>query len=440
MKSAVVFIFLLFSSFTAYSQVINLEQARELALANSRSLARYESVIRSSVLDEKSQLYSMLPQVSAGYSASLNFLRDFEFVNPVDWFQAGANISITQIVFQGGKSFIQKAISAIATESLRIDARSEYFNVLDAVDKAYYAVLEAAASLEAEELSLQAAVLGLSIAEVRYSSGMINQGDYLKAMADKESRENSFNQSRRNLAISMNRLKTLTAIKDTVELEHIAFNDYEDVILYLAGITDEQASALFDEFWSIIISSNPSLAKAALSSERAKRNFTLSKRDYAPTISATIFSSTLSFLPSFGAAGTSGVSIRGIIPVDFWVMRNKTEKSRISSEQSSIDYENTELSLEQELQNALFNLFSQAGLVISSRRSLEYTQRHFDYVMARYRLGQSSVSDLNEATSLFINSRNSLNRASYGFLQNLSAMRSLCALDDEERLLEILLQ
>ena len=422
------------------AQSINLEQARALALANSRSLARYEISIRASILDERNQLFSMLPQISAGYSVSMNYLHDWQFLNPIDTFTARAELSISQIIFQGGKSFIQRAINAISTESIRIDAMTEYFNVLDSIDNAYYAVLEAGAVLESEESSLRAAVLGLSIAEIRHSSGMINQGDYLKALADKETRENSRNQARRNLAMSMTRFRALTGITDTLELEHIVFDDYEDVILRLAGISDEEIPGLIDEFWDIIVVSNPSIAKAGLNRKRAELNLSSAKRDYAPVISATIFSSGLQYSTTDGFRhnSTGGVTIRGSIPVDFWLMNNRIERSALARDSAVIDYTGTESSLEIELQNSLLNIISQAGSVLSSRRSLEYTERHFDYVMERYRLLQSSVSDLSDATTLFINSRNNLNRASYAFLQNLSRLRSLCALDDEERLIQIL--
>jgi outer membrane protein TolC len=381
----------------------------------------------------------MLPSVSADYRASTSYLRNWEFLNPAEAFTSGVSFSITQIIFQGGKSFIHKAISGISTESVKKDAQAEYFNVLDSADNAYYAVLEAVSALEAEEVSLQAAVLGLSIAEVRQSSGMINQGDYLKALADKESRENSRNQARRNLALSMTRFKTLTG-SQTAELEAIDFSMYENILNSLAGITDERADELFVYFWNIMAADNPSLAKAALGGKRAEMNHTLSKRDYAPTISATIFSSEFGYSVKDGFSNSSngGITIRGTIPVDFWVMSNRLEKSKIALDTEAINFTNTQNSLEQELLNALSNAFAQAGSVLSMRRSLEYTESHFNYVMERYRLSQSSVSDLNEATSLFISGRNSLNRASYSFLQSLSRLRSLCALDDEERLLSIL--
>jgi len=438
-KKIILLGFFFLIAFSIFSQNINLEQARELGLINSRSLAKYEMQIRSSILDERSQLYSMLPQISAGYSASMQFLREWQFVNPIEEYSIGANLSITQIIFQGGKSFVQKAIAEISTESVRLDARNEYFNVIDSVDNAYYSVLEAKAALEAEEISLRAAETGLSIAEVRQMSGMINQGDYLKALADKEARENSRNQARRNLTLNTNKLKSLIGINGNLELEQINFDNYNNLLSRLGTITDEQTEALFEIFWDIIINSNLTLAKAALNTERAKRNYTLAKREWTPTITASLLSSDYNFLPSFKTNGSMSVSLRGTIPIDFWVLTNRLEKSRISRDSSFIDYTNTENNLEHELLNALFNIFSQAGTVLSARRSLEYTEKHFEYVMQRYRLSQSSVSDLNDATSLFVNSRNSLNRASYGFLQNLSKLRVLCAIDDEAELVDLLI-
>jgi len=160
-----------------------------------------------------------------------------------------------------------------------------------------------------------------------------------------------------------------------------------------------------------------------------------------PTVTATIFSSGVIYSVDKGydrTNGDGGVTIKGSIPVDFWILKNKLDKSKIARDSAVIDYANTENSLDTDLQTALLNAFAQAGSVLSSRRSLEYTEKHFEYVMERYRLSQSSVSDLSDASSLFITSRNNHIKASYGFLQSLSRLRSLCTLD-EERLMGILL-
>jgi outer membrane protein len=437
-----IFIFFISAGFGVSAQTMNLEQARTLALANSRSLVRYEISIRSSILDEKNQLYSMLPSVSAGVSASADYLRNWALVNPVDTFSAGASFSVTQIIFQGGKSFIQKAINAIAVESVRTDALSEYFNVLDSIDNAYYAALESAASLEAEKLSLESANMALSIANIRRESGMINQGDYLKALSDVESRGNSYNQARRNLTLSLTKFKTLSGISGAVELEQVDFSEYERLLARLAVISDEDASALYEEFLVKVRASNPAFTKSTLNSKMAEKSHTLTIRDYAPVISATIFGTGLSYSAANGFSNSSngGVSIRGTIPIDFWLLNNKLEKNRLALESAAMDYKNAELSLETEVQTALFNIFSQAGSVLSARRSLEYTEKHYQFVLERYRLSQSSISELTDASTLYTNSRNSQISGSYGFLRSLSRLRSLTALEDEKKLIEMLLK
>jgi outer membrane protein TolC len=373
----------------------------------------------------------------------MNYLdRNWGLVNPFDTFNSGVNFEVTYTIFEGGKSLIQRSLSSIATESVRNEALAEYFNVLDAVDSAYYAVLEAAASMEAENSSLKNAQSSLSMAEIRQASGMINQGDYLRALADKEARENSYNQARRNLALNMTKLKALAGFKETVELAPIDFSAYEALIQVLAGISDDDADALYDRLWQILVQTNPSLARAALNTQRAEKNFTLTKRDYLPTVSATVFSGSIGYSAAggFGTTSGGGISIRGNIPIDFWVRSNRIKKSEIARDSSKLDYISAEISLETELQSTLLNIFFFFWSVLSTRRSLDYTEKHFEYIMERYRLSQSSVSDFGEAATLLINSRNSHIRARYGFLQSLSRLRSLGAIDNEERLVKLLMR
>jgi len=444
----VMFFLILFTShfslftFHLFSQTISLEEVRVLSLANSRSLAKYNMQIQNSLLDEKSQLYSMLPSVSAGYSASINYMsRNWEFVNPVDTFTAGLDFSITQILFQGGKGLIQKAISAIATESVRNEALAEYFSVLDATDNAYYAVLEAAATLEAAESSFQSALASFAIAEIRHTSGMISTGEMLRAMADREERENSRNQAQRNLSLNKTRLRALTGLSLDVELEQINFDAYEEMLQFIARIPDDDAIMLYNRLWNVVTAGNPSLARAALNNQRAERNLSLARRDYAPVVSATIFGTTVNYSTAagFGTTAGGGVSVRGSIPMDYWVMNNRIERNIISRDSTMLDYISAEINLETELQSAFLNVLSSAGSVLHSRLSLEYTERHFEYVSERYRLLQSSITDFNEAATLLINSRNSYIRSRYGFLQGLSRIRSLGAINDESHLIRLLM-
>ena len=69
MRKMLFLLFLFLISFFLFADSLSLEQARELALLNSRSLAKYNLAIQGNVLNEKSQFYSELPSFSLGLSA-----------------------------------------------------------------------------------------------------------------------------------------------------------------------------------------------------------------------------------------------------------------------------------------------------------------------------------------------------------------------------------
>jgi len=440
-KTMLAFCLILLACFGAYAETtetITLEQVRALALANSRSLARHNIAIRGIALDERARVFSNLPSLSLGASASMSLWNQSgPIANPVDTLSAGASFSISQRIFDGGRNSVQRAINEIASESARQDALAEFFNVLDSADNAFYAVLEAEATLEAEEASLQVAMASLAIAEIRLATGMINQGEFLRAMADKVARENSRNQARRNLALENARLRSLLGVSYLPPLEPVDFSGFEELLLRLGNISDNEADVIYRELWQLLLVSNPAMAQAALSTRRAEQNLSMARRAYSPTLGAS-FSTGLNFYPEFGPRGGS-LSLNASIPLDFWVIANNVERSRLARDASLLDYMSAGVNLELELQSALLNVLALAESVLHTRLSLSYAERHFEFVEERYRLFQSSISELSEAATLLINSRNNNIRASYGFLRSLSRLRSLGAIDDKERLVDILM-
>jgi outer membrane protein len=268
---------------------------------------------------------------------------------------------------------------------------------------------------------------------------MINQGDYLRALAEKESRENSRNQSRRNLSLNITRLRAITGLGSIGGLEQIQFTQYEGLIEHLGTISDGDADLLYGQFWKLLAAGNPSLSKAGLNRERSERNLSMAKTAYSPTLGAS-FSTGLNYTLDHGFERSGGrVSLSASIPIDYWVIANNVEKSRIARDSAALDYMTTEINLETELYSSLLNIYAYAGSYLSTRRSLEYAERHFEHVAERYRLSQSSVSDYGDASTLLLNSRNNHIRAQYGFLQSLSKLRSLSAINDEGILINYLM-
>jgi outer membrane protein TolC len=416
---------------------LNLEAARELALANSRSLAKVNMTVESAQIDEKIQVYNMLPSLSLGAQASANIWGEPAIQ---DSFSSGLNFSVNQQLYNGGKSTLLRSINAISTEITRQEALAEYFAVLDAVDAAYFGALEAGAALEAAESAREAAALALEIAEIRLEGGMISYGDYLQALAEKESKETAWNQSRRDLTLNKAKLRSLTAQAEAPEVEEVDFAVYEELMLKMAGLSDEGAAAFLGVFRETSAVNNPGMMKAALQNQQAEQSVTLARRDYLPSLSAGLSTGLNYSVPNgFEAVPTGKLSISASIPLDFALTAANVNKKEIARSEAALDLRNTGDSLDLEIQTAILDLLTQALSTLSSRRADEYAQRHYEQVLEKYRLSQSGVSELSDAAALATSNRNQYIKARYGFLTGLSKLRSLGCFSSDDELRALLL-
>jgi outer membrane protein TolC len=421
---------------------ISLEDVRSLALANSRSLAKYTMAVKSAELDEKIQGYANLPSLSLGLSAGTTVWgpQGMAANSLQDNLSAGVSFSLSQRLWDGGKGAVLKVINSISTQIARLDALKDYFSVINAADTAYYGVLEASAAMESAEKSLETTVLSLSIAQIRYENRILNIGDYLQAQAKKEEAETARNQARRNLLVNRSKLAVLTGmdVKNLPELVPVDFSGYGELLQRLAALDDARRDALGSSLWKTASTQNPDYVKAGLTSRSADESIRLSQKDYMPSLSASL-SSGLNYSIAGGLEPSSGrLSLSGSIPLDFWVTAANVEKRRMAKDQAALDYRDAELNLAIDLQTILLDLSAGAGSVLSSQRACEYAEKHLEYVMELYRLSQNSLSELSDAETLVSSNRRQFIQNQYAFLLNLSKLRSLLAIESEDEFIGLL--
>ncbi|MCL2233568.1 MAG: TolC family protein, partial [Treponema sp.] len=302
----------------------------------------------------------------------------------------------------------------------------------------YYAVLEAAAALDAAESSLATAALSLEMAEIRRESGMISPAAFLQTLAEKASRETARNQSLRDLAVANLRLMDMLGLSEIPVLEPVDFDEHEALILLLSNPGSSALDRLYSVLWNQIQSRNPSMVRAALGSQRSERNVSLALRDYSPTLSASL-STGFSHRIDHGIEHTGGrLSLSASFPIDVWVTAANVERQRIARDQAALDHRSAISSLDIELRTLILDLTSQAGLILSSRRALDYASIHFDVVMELYRLLEVSPAALSDAETLVRNSRNQLSRSQFSFLTGLSRIRSIGVFDSDEEIITLI--
>lgn len=435
--SMVIILFICAGVFCIAEDNFTLNQIRSFALANSKILSKVNLSVESSILNEKAQNYENLPSFSLGASAGGTLWGGT--VNLPDNYDAGANISLSQKIWDGGRNSVLSSINKLSTEIARKEALQEYFSVLDSADTAYYGVLESQAALQAANSLLEVSKLGLAIAEIRRESGVISIGDYLQAVAENESKKTNQSLAKRDLALGIAKLKSITGLKEIPGLEAINFENYEPAIQKLSKLTESEIDKIISALWETISVNNPLLAKSSLSSKKADKYAALASKDYFPNINLGL-STGLSYSRIYGQDTLPGrISISGSIPLDFWVIRNNVKNKKIAQQQASLDYQETELSLDIEIQSGILNCIAQASSVISSRKALEYAQKQLENKMELYKLSSASISDISDAAALVSSNQNQLIRAQYSFLLSLSFIRSLGIFDSEQQVIELMI-
>ncbi len=437
-KKILTIMMILITSVACFSEeTLTLDDVRNIALSNSRTLQRMNLSVQSSVLNEKQQVFEYLPSLSLGASASALLWGERSIQ---DSFDAEVTINVTETVpiWNGGKNSMLREINKIAVEITRKEALAEYFSVLDSADNAYYGALEAQASLGSANLSLENSALALSIAEIRREGGMVSITDLLQAQADYESKKSGQNQAKRNLALALAELKSITRLDEISNLQAVDFTSYESIIEKLSTVSDEAINNMQAELWNILSTNNPDYASAVLTFQRAEKNTSLASKDYFPSLSAG-FSTGVGYSYRNGFKLSDGrLSISASIPLDFWVTANSVQRSRIAQQQSTLDFEDAVNRFGISVQTGILDCVAQAASVMSSQKALEYAEKHYENVLELYRLSQNSVSDLSNASMLVNTNRNQLISAQYNFLLCLSNIRSLGAFESDQQVIDLL--
>lgn len=427
----------LFASFPAGAESLTLDAARDLALSNSKTLASLYLSADSAAIDEKLQKYESLPSISASASTSVSRpTASGESVS--DTLSAKASIGITQTIFNGGKNSTLEAIDKLSSGMARENARIEYYSVLDAVDSAWYGLAEALASRDAAADALATSELSLSIAETRMDSGAISMPDYLEAESDAESKRTALSQAKRDVSIYSLKLASLTGLLVLPEIAATDYAAYDQLISKLASFSDEDTQSFISKIREKTLASNPSLALASQSSAKAVKSVSLASAAYYSTVTASASGGVDCTALNGSGDPTASVSIGATLSLDVWKTKASVDKADLARKQAALSAEETNRTVDIDLQTAALDCLSAARSVVSSGKALSYAQKHYESKFELYKLGGASVSDVSDAAALVSTNMKSLIAARYDFLSCLSKIRSLAACDSDAKTLELI--
>jgi outer membrane protein len=416
---------------------LTLDEARKLALSSSRTLAKSALAVESAAVDETLQLYESLPSLSASATAGATPV-SASGAAVADTVTAGATLSLSQTIWNGGKNGILSAIDSLASGIAKQTARAAYFDALDAIDAAWYGLLEAEATRDAAASAIEVAEVSLSIAKIKLDAGALSMTDYLEAESTLESNRATLSQAKRDVAIYGAKVASLTGLASAPTAQPVDFADYDALIARLAAYTDSDVEAFVARLSAAVTAGNPDLASADLSAQKSGKSVSLAAADYLPSLSLGL-SGGLDYAASSAALTPSAkVSLSASVSLDAWKTAASVKGAKIAESQAKLDLAETTRTVDIDVRTSAYECVAQAQSVVSTAKALEYAKKHYESEFELYKLSSASVSDLSDAAALVSTNSKQWIAARYGFLSCLSDIRSLAAFSDDAQVRELI--
>jgi outer membrane protein len=434
MAMFVFFASIIAAPFARAEEALPLQKARALTLSRSATLRQTELAVDAAFLAARAQGYAALPYITASAGGVYDYSAAASLQNSTT---ESAQVSASWTVFDGGKTSDLVKKFGFATEAARETLRSTRVSLIGQADSAFFAVLEAAASVEAAVSDLDAAKLRQTIARAKIDAGILSKSAYLQTEADTAGYETTLIVARKTLTSAKAKLASLTGLPAAVALVQIDFSSYAGLLTRLSALDEAAIDKLAIDVTALAKANNPALAGYALSSQQAKMDVEIAQKSYLPTVAAG-FSQGLSIGNGSGLTTPGSISLTASLSLDLWNTRNSVEAASIAAAQADLNGNQGDRDLELSAAQALYEWLSSASAISSSSKALDYAESNYDNVLEQFKLSSATTSDLSTAEALVSADQTALITARYGFLSNLSILFGLAGLEDETRLVALI--
>ncbi len=410
---------------------LTLAKARELTLSRSATLQKAALAVRAASLAATSQGYAALPSLiaSAGGAYDLYPVPVVSLGSNPNIATATAQVSVGETIYDGGRVPALVKKFGVATIAAQESLRATRVSFIGQADSAFFAVLEAEASVAAAASDLDAANLRQTIAQAKIDAGSLSKSAYLQTEADTAGYETVLLLAKKTLSSARAKMASLTGLPASTALQQVDFSSY-DVLLSKLGSMDETA---IDELAASVVAiakaDSPTISGYALTSQQARLALDIAKKGYLPTVQAGL-SQNFAYGNVSGIDSGASVSLTATMSLDFWNTANDVDSAAVAASQADLDMSQGGTDLELSVTQALYEWISSAASISSSAKAVDYARSNYENVLEQFKLSSATTSDLSTAEALVSSDETALITARYGFLSNLSTLAGLAGLED----------
>lgn len=374
---------------------ITLDQALEIALAESNTIKIADMTIEKSGYAKKGSYASLYPNVNVTGSYQRTLLKQVMVmdmggqameikVGRDNNISAAASASMPLVNAQLWESL---KLSALDVEMAVEQARSSKVSMISQVKQAFYAVLLAKESLQVMTQVYENAQANYEKTMSRYLVGKASELEKLRAQVTVMNAEPNVSSAENAVQLATWQLKAVMGLNLDTEIEALgSLDDYTDVLL--APYVSEED-----------LSNNSSLMQLDIQDRMLESTIRMQKKQYLPTLAASInynYSAMgddeLRWFPS----STAAVSLN--IPVfDGFQKRFAIKQSKVSQDILRVQREDTE----RQIRIAIKNYNDRIALCVknytAAHSTVEVAEKSYQISEKMYEVGKATLVELNDA-------------------------------------------
>ena len=374
---------------------ITLDQALEIALAESNTIKIADMTVEKSGYAKKGSYASLYPNVSISSSYQRTLLKQvmvMDMGGQAMEIKVGRDNNITasataSMPLVNAPLWESLKLSALDVELAVEQARSSKVSMISQVKQAFYGVLLAKESLQVMTQVYDNAQANYEKTLQRYQVGKASELEKLRAQVNVMNAEPNVSSAENAVLLATWQLKAVMGLNLDTEIEAVGdLDDYTEQLL--APYVSEND-----------ISNNSSMIQLDIQNRMLESNIRMQKKQYLPTLAASInynYSAMgddeLRWFPSSNAALSLSVPV-----FDGFQKHYNIKQSKISKDMLDVQREDTE----RQIRIAIRNYNDRIALCVknytAASSTVEIAQKSYEISEKMYEVGKTTLVELNDA-------------------------------------------
>ena len=409
----------------AETLTLSLEQCQEIALRDNPTVRVADMEVKKVDYAKKETLAGVFPSIdfSASYQRSIELQtirmnmggesQSLKMGSDNTW-NMGFSASMPLIA-----PTLWKAISISDTQILANleSSRSSKLNLIDNVNKAYYALLLAKASHKVVKQNYDNAIFNAGVYEKQFQAGTASEYDVLRSSVQVKNIEPELLQADIAIKQCQLQLKILMGISTEVEIEpNIELKDMQrDMYVYPS---DADRS----------LSDNSSMRSMVIQKELLQKNVDLKKFAWIPTLAASFNLSWLSLSngspfrnQEFNPYSTVGLSLA--VPIfSGGAKYYGLKQAQVQLKELELQRQDLENTLNMQVDLAIDNINREARQIATSEEGVRQAEKAHEIMQKSFEIGAASYVDLRDSELANTTAQLSYLQAIYNYLVSTSEL------------------